>query len=176
MQVSANGITKDTVGLEQNVLSLIVITFITIRLNIPIFVVNMNNTRFATVVHILTLLAKSPGEWLSSDWIAGSIQVNPVIVRKELSTLQKQGWVVSRKGKEGGSMLLVSSKEITLADIYKTVKNSEVLGKLNLNPNPKCPVGKDINKELEGLFAETYEIVFGALQHRTLEGFVKKFI
>ncbi len=135
----------------------------------------MNNTRFATVTHILSILAKSPDEWLSSDWIAGSIQINPVIVRKELSTLQQQGWVITRKGKEGGSKLLVPSNEITLADIYKTVKNSDVLGKVNLNPNPKCPVGKDINNELEGLFVEIYETVLGALEHRTLESFVKKF-
>src|SRR5690606_35616506 len=117
----------------------------------------MNNTRFATVIHILTILAKSPGEWLSSDWIGGSIQINPVIVRKELGALQGQGWVISRKGKEGGYRLLVPSKEISLADIYKTVKIADVLGKRNLNPNPKCPIGKDINKELEDLFAEIDE-------------------
>ncbi len=136
----------------------------------------MNNTRFATVIHILTILAKSPSEWLSSDWIAASIQINPVIVRKELGALQDQGWVISRKGKEGGSMLLVSSDEINLADIYKVVKNSDVLGKKNLNPNSKCPIGKDINKELEDLFVEIDEIVFDALQHRTLASFVKQFI
>ena len=136
----------------------------------------MNNTRFATVIHILTILAKSPDQWLSSDWIAGSIQINPVIVRKELSALQNQGWVSSRKGKEGGYMLFVSNDEINLADIYKMVKTSDVLGKKNLNPNPGCPVGKDINRKLEDLFTEIDETVFTALQHRTLESFVKQFI
>ncbi|MFB2120124.1 Rrf2 family transcriptional regulator [Parapedobacter sp. 2B3] len=135
----------------------------------------MNNTRFATVIHILTLLAKSPGEWLSSDWIAGSIQINPVIVRKELGELQDQGWVTSRKGKEGGYTLLIPGKDINLAAIYKTVKKTDVLGKKNLNPNPKCPIGKDMNKELEDLFAEIDETVFDALRHRTLESFVKQF-
>ncbi len=135
----------------------------------------MNNTRFATIIHILTILAKSPSEWLSSDWIADSININPVIVRKELGVLQDQGWVISRKGKEGGSMLNVSSDEITLADIYKAVKNTNVLGKKNLCPNTKCPIGKDINTELEGLFAETDEIVFAALQRRTLRDFVGQF-
>ncbi|MFC3160874.1 hypothetical protein ACFOEQ_22685 [Chryseobacterium arachidis] len=45
----------------------------------------MNNTRFATAIHIMTLLAESPQEWLTSEWMAGSININPVIVRKELS-------------------------------------------------------------------------------------------
>jgi len=135
----------------------------------------MNNTRFATLTHILTLLAKNPGQWLSSDWISGSIHINPVIVRKELGVLQDLGWVISKKGKEGGSMLHVSSCDISLADIYKAVKNSNVLGKKNNHTDPKCPIGKNINKELENLFAETDEIVLKALQHRTLKSFVAQF-
>ncbi len=135
----------------------------------------MNNTRFATIIHILTLLAKCPDEWLSSDWIAGSIQINPVIVRKELGLLQEQGWVVSKKGKEGGSMLNASSCEISLADIYKAVKNTNVLGKKNSSPNPKCPIGRDINNKLESLFDETDEIVYNALLQRTLKSFVEQF-
>ncbi len=135
----------------------------------------MNNTRFATSIHILTILAKSPGEWLNSDWIAESININPVIVRKELGALQDRGWVVSRKGKEGGSMLHVPSDKITLADIYKAVKNANVLGKKNLNPNPKCPIGRDVNRELENLFTETDELLLAALQRRTLKDFAEQF-
>lgn len=135
----------------------------------------MNNTRFATFLHILTLLAKAPGEWLSSDWIAGSIQINPVIVRKELGILQDRGWVISKKGKEGGSMLGVPSNEISLAEVYKAVQSTHVLGKKNLNPNPKCPVGKLVNVKLEQLFVETDELVYAALSHRTLENFVEQF-
>lgn len=135
----------------------------------------MNNTRFATALHILTLLAKAPDEWLSSDWIAGSIQINPVIVRKELGLLQDRGWVISKKGKEGGSMLGVPSNEISLADIYHAVKSSHVLGKKNQNPNPKCPVGKVVNTQLEQLFIETDESLYAALSNRTLEDFVQQF-
>jgi len=140
-----------------------------------IFAVIMNNTRFATVIHILTILAKSPTEWLSSDWIAGSININPVIVRKELAALQDQGWLTSRKGKDGGTMLNVSSDQITLADIYKAVKNSDVLGKKNLSPNPKCPIGKSINVKLESLAVETDELVVTSLQGKTLNDFMRQF-
>ncbi|PRD45489.1 Rrf2 family transcriptional regulator [Sphingobacterium haloxyli] len=135
----------------------------------------MSNTRFATAIHILTLLAKAPGEWLSSDWIAGSIQINPAIIRKELGVLQDRGWVISKKGKEGGSMLGVPSSEISLADVYHAVKSSHVLGKKNQNPNPKCPVGKLVNGQLEQLFIETDELLYAALSHRTLENFVQQF-
>lgn len=143
--------------------------------NTTTFVINMNNTRFATIIHILTLLAKNPSEWMNSDWIAGSINTNPVIVRKELGVLQEQGWVTSRKGKDGGFILNISSDEITLAELYKVVKNSDVLGKKNLNPNPQCPIGKDINKNLETLFTETDDLVFASLQRKTLKSFMEQF-
>lgn len=57
--------------------------------------------RFAISMHILTLLAKANGEWLPSDLLAGSININPVLVRKELINLRNKGLVVSREGKYG---------------------------------------------------------------------------
>lgn len=135
----------------------------------------MNNTRFATVIHILTLLSESPEEWMNSDWIAGSINTNPVIVRKELGLLQNLGWVISRKGKEGGSKLNVKSEDISVAEIYQAVKNSDVLGKKNQQPNPLCPVGKEINAKLEDLFTETDMVVTAHLQKKSLKDFSKQF-
>src|SRR5690554_5514273 len=135
----------------------------------------MNNTKFATVLHILTILAKRPGEWVSSDWIAGSINVNPVVVRRELGLLQEKGWVTSRKGKEGGSMLRVPASEIGLGDIYQAVRNTDVLGKKNARPNPQCPIGKDINAKLGLLFVETDDLVAKSLSSKTLADFEGQF-
>lgn len=135
----------------------------------------MNNTRFATAIHILTILAADKDAWLNSDYIAGSINVNPVIVRKELIVLQQAGLVESRKGKDGGARLSKSPGQITLTDIYKAVKNSDILGKKNLNTNPKCPVGKNINNRLETLYLETDLLVVNFLQNKTLEEFAGMF-
>lgn len=135
----------------------------------------MNNTRFATMIHILTLLAKSPGEWMNSEWIANSININPVIVRKELGNLQSIGWVTSRKGKEGGFSLNTPSDKITLAELYRIVKNSDVLGKKNQSPNPQCPIGKDINKQLETLYTHTDDLVLESLRTKTLKSFIEQF-
>lgn len=135
----------------------------------------MNNTRFATLIHILTLLATRRGEWLSSDLIAGSININPVIVRKELGALHAQGWIASRKGKEGGTTLTVPADEISLAAVYQLVKNTEVLGKKHLNPNVNCPVGKEINAKLEQLHLEADRLLTVMLGKKTLKDFVKQF-
>ena len=135
----------------------------------------MNNTRFATAIHIMTLLAKSPQEWLTSDWIAGSINVNPVIVRKEISVLREAGLIASRQGKDGGSHLARNAEEISISEIYRAVKNTEVLGKKNQNPNPACNVGKEINVHLDTLFEETDKLVVGFLGNKSLKEFSEQF-
>ena len=135
----------------------------------------MSNTRFATAIHIMTLLAKCQEEWLTSDWIAGSININPVIVRKELGILRDANLVVSKQGKVGGSQIASDPSKIKISDIYKAVKNSEVLGKKNKNPNPICPIGKDINENLKNLFIETDQIVINFLGNKNLKEFSDQF-
>jgi Rrf2 family protein len=135
----------------------------------------MNNTRFATAIHIMTLLAKSPQDWLSSEWIAGSININPAIVRKEISVLREAGLIVSKQGKEGGSQLAKNAGSITISEIYSVVKNTDVLGKKNQNPNPACSVGKEINNHLTHLFIETDELVVKFLGNKSLQEFSDQF-
>ena len=118
---------------------------------------------------------KNPQAFLTSDWLAGSINVNPVIVRKELINLKKSGLVESRQGKDGGVRIGKDAENINVAEIYEAIKNSEVLGKKNLNPNPLCNVGKDINKNLNQLFSETDDLVFQFLKDKKLSDFTRQF-
>jgi len=123
----------------------------------------------------MTLLAKEPEKFLTSEWIAGSININPVIVRKELIILKKFGLIESRQGKDGGARILKNAVEISITEIYEAVRNSEILGKKNLNPNPKCTVGKDINKNLNVLFSETENVVQQFLMNKKLSDFMNQF-
>eukprot|EP01132_Coremiostelium_polycephalum_P017461 gene17461-20903_t len=135
----------------------------------------MNNGRFAISLHILTLLDQSNGEVLSSEYIAGSININPVLVRKELISLRNQGLVLSKEGKNGGSYLAKPSTEITLAEIYNSVKQISLLGQAKNTPNPKCPVGKQINKHLNDLYVNTENVLIKELAAQTLADFSRKF-
>src|ERR1700744_304695 len=106
------------------------------------------NGRFQIAMHILTLLDHSEGELLSSDYIAGSVNANPALIRKELAVLNKAGLVSSKGGKTGGYTVAKSSKSIKLADIYQAVNQQSVLGVAKNIPNPDCPVGKQINQSI----------------------------
>lgn len=135
----------------------------------------MNNGRFAISVHILTLLAMVEEEWISSDYLAGSININPVLVRKELGNLRANGLVKSKEGKAGGSKLSKPADEILMSDIYEAVRLNELLGKgVNL-PNPACPVGRDINVHLDSLYEESERALVASLAQTKLSEFCQKF-
>jgi Rrf2 family protein len=135
----------------------------------------MNNGRFSISLHILTLLDRFPDELVSSEFLAGSININPVLVRKELSNLKKHGLVESKEGKAGGFSLGKPSKQIRLSDIYKAVRQVPVLGHTKNEPNPKCAIGKQINKHLDNLYEEAEEALIKKLDKTTLADFSNRF-
>lgn len=134
----------------------------------------MNNGRFATCLHILTLLASQPGEWLSSDYIAGSININPVLVRKEIISLRGQGMIVSKEGKGGGSMLAIAPQKIVLSEVFKATQQSRLLGRTN-DPNNNCPIGRKINQHIDQLFDTAEQAVLNKLSKTTLAEFCAQF-
>jgi len=135
----------------------------------------MNNGRFAIALHILTLLDKANGELLSSEYLAGSININPVLVRKELGNLRNYHFVTSKEGKNGGSSLAKSANEITLGEVYESVRQISLLGNQKNTPNPKCPVGKDINMHLNNLYNDTEKVLIDQLSKQTLAAFSNQF-
>jgi|SRR5690606_33108390 len=134
----------------------------------------MNNLRFSTAVHILVLLDKNRGELLTSDFIAGSINVNPVVVRRELKLLREAGFIDAKKGKIGGCTLAVSADKILLGDLYKIVNRDNMLGRKN-QTNPNCPVGKQMNDKLDILFDNTDKQLIDALNKQSLQDFSNQF-
>ena len=135
----------------------------------------MNNVRFATVLHILTLLAQQEPELLSSEYIASSININPVLVRKELGNLRSLCLVMSKEGKNGGSTLAKPANQILLSEVYSAIRQAPLLGRSN-EPNPKCPVGKQINSHITDLYLDAEEALIQKLSKQTLGDFVNRFI
>ena len=133
------------------------------------------NGRFAISMHILTLLAKANGEWLTSDFLAGSININPVLVRKEISNLRNAGLVVSREGKSGGSALTKPASQIRVSDVFLATRQGPFLGSARNTPNPACPVGRQINTHLDNLYQEAEEALIQKLGDSTLDEFSHRF-
>ena len=135
----------------------------------------MIKSKFATAVHILSLLSLSPGEWLTSEYIAGSLNTNPALVRKELVSLRAAGLIESKEGKNGGSRLARPASAIRLSDVFAAVKETHVFGFSPNMPNPACPVGAGIKNALDDLFTEIDDSIYNKLKHFTLAAFSTRF-
>ncbi len=133
------------------------------------------NGRFPIAVHILTLLSKADGELLSSDYIAGSININPALARKEISNLRNHGLIASKEGKNGGYSLGKPANQISLADVYLLVKTQPLLGIAKNTPNPDCPVGKQINKNIDELYADVDKTILKKLGSIHIADFSNRF-
>ncbi len=103
------------------------------------------SSRFTIATHILVCVCVFENEVkVTSNFLASSIQVNPVIVRNLLGLLSDAGLVEVKAG-VGGTFLAKPAEDITLLDIFKAVEKEESLFHFHENPNPQCPVGKNIH-------------------------------
>ena len=112
------------------------------------------SSRFPIAIHILLAIAEFEGkEKTTSVFLAGSVNVNPVIIRNTLRQLKSAGLVTVKAG-EGGAALAKEPKAITLTDVFDAVEKEEELFHFHENPNPQCPVGKNVHAVLDNrLFA-----------------------
>lgn len=109
-------------------------------------------SRFTIAIHMLVIVALEGKEnKITSDFLASSVGVNPVIIRKTLSQLKKAELVTVARG-TGGAEIIKNLENISLLDIYQAV---ECLGKTGQlfsfhdNPNPNCPIGSNIHGVLD---------------------------
>src|SRR5712691_7992106 len=117
--------------------------------------------RFAMAVHVLAVLAYKDGDRVTSVFLAGSVNTNPVIIRRLLLALQKARLVETRKGAGFGSRLSRSPARINLAEVYRAVEDTEPFATPTRKPNTGCPVGNCMREELDRIFGSAQE----ALEH-----------
>lgn len=107
--------------------------------------------RFAIAVHTLTLLESDAEQEYTSEYMAGSIGVNPVVVRNVLGMLRRAGLVRTQQGVPGARLARDPSR-ITLLEVYRAVEPENELFSIHDRPNPNCPVGANIQQSLESVF------------------------
>ncbi len=129
------------------------------------------SSRFTLAVHILICIDTFKDECkTTSDFLASSTNVNPVIVRKILSQLKSAGLVEVARG-SGGASLPKALNEITFLDIYKAVEciDKGELFHFHENPNEKCPVGRNIHSILDDKLIQVQSALEKELTSITLE-------
>jgi DNA-binding IscR family transcriptional regulator len=119
-------------------------------------------------VHVLAVLAYEQGDRVTSASLAGSINTNPVIVRRLLLSLKKAKLVDTSKGAGSGSRLSRSPHRINMAEIYRSVEDSEPFATPVRKPNKACPVGRSILDALGIYFVSAQRAMEADLEKTSL--------
>ena len=110
------------------------------------------SSRFTIALHILTCIEEFKNDYnITSDFLASSINVNPVVIRRILQKLKSAGIITVARGNVGNMEINRDLKDITFYDVYKAVDcvDDEGLFHFHENPNPRCPVGRNIHNVLD---------------------------
>ena len=110
---------------------------------------------------------------MTSSMLAGSVNTNPVIIRRLLLTLKQARLIDTRKGADAGSRLSRSPQRINLAEIYRAVELHDAFSSPARKPNAGCPVGNCIRKTLEKVFESAESALERDLEKTTLADVVQ---
>lgn len=129
------------------------------------------SSRFTIAVHIFACIDTFEKDYkITSDFLSTSINVNPVIIRKILSSLKKSGLLHVQRG-TGGTTIAKPLDQITLFDIYQSVEcveNGELFH-FHENPNQDCLVGKNIHNILDDKLIRVQKAMENELSSITLK-------
>ena len=133
------------------------------------------SSRFTIAIHIFACIDTFENEHkLTSDFIAGSVNVNPVVIRRILQQLKSAGLVTVARG-SGGVSFAKPMNEITLLDIFNAVDSIEdnQLFHFHENPNTDCPVGRNIHHGLDEKLTVIQSSLEQSMQNITIADVVK---
>lgn len=132
------------------------------------------SSRFTVAVHSLSLIHMSRDAHCTSEWIAGSVNTNPVVIRNVLGKLKRAGLVNVRAG-AGGAYLIREPEDISLLDIYRAVEVVEEgeLFHFHDAPNPQCPVGANIETVLNIILIRAQDAMENVLKEVRLSDLVQ---
>ncbi|SDB02294.1 Rrf2 family transcriptional regulator [Eubacterium oxidoreducens] len=132
-------------------------------------------SKFTIAVHVITAIDYfSETETVTSNFLAGSVGANPVIVRNVMGSLKEAGIIDISQGKSGITLAKELS-ETTFFDVYKAVDcvNDEGLFHFHENPNIECPVGRNIHKSIDGKLLKVQQAMEDELKRITLADVVE---
>ena len=132
-------------------------------------------SRFTVAVHTLLVIHTfGKTEKVTSDFIAASVNVKPVVIRRTLSSLKAAGMIDVKAG-SGGARIVKDLESITLYDVYKAVDSVDGgLFHFHENPSPACPVGRNIHAVLDGHLADAQAAMENELKKISLASLTRE--
>ncbi|MEK4299176.1 Rrf2 family transcriptional regulator [Oceanobacillus sp. FSL W8-0428] len=135
------------------------------------------SSRFSVGIHILALIEINKNGASTSEFLAGSVNTNPAVIRKIMGMLKGAGLVKVQPG-IAGAELAKNLSDITLFDVYKAVNvvQEKELFSVHDNPNPDCTVGRNIQAAIVPVFEAAQTALEKSLGNVSVEDVVDDII
>jgi Rrf2 family protein len=104
----------------------------------------------------------------TSEGVAGSVNTNPVVIRRLLGRMRDAGLVHSRRGTDAGWVLARPLEDITLRDVYEAIEPPPLFAMHRSEPNLGCPVGSGIQPAMRPVYDRVEQAVRTELARITL--------
>ena len=133
------------------------------------------SSRLTIAIHILTAIDTFQNNYkVTSEFLATSINVNAVIIRRTMQSLKGAGLIEVKRG-TGGMAIAKPMNQITLLDIFNAVEPLENgrLFHFHENPNTACPVGRNIHAGLDDKLFSIQAAMEDKMKSITLEDVVR---
>ncbi|MFV0556629.1 MAG: Rrf2 family transcriptional regulator [Lactovum sp.] len=132
----------------------------------------MRNNKLSVAVHIICLIEKlsASGHVVISDFIAGSVNINPASVRRIIPVLTKSEIIYKSNGYQ-----ISHFKKLTLYDVLKSVDYDNHLFYPHTNSNLQCPVGSEIEGKMLKIYSGLEKNLDNELKEIKLSEIIQSF-
>lgn len=131
------------------------------------------NTQFSIAIHVLAALAHHEGSF-TSEHLAGSVNANPVFVKRILVKLSKADLVYSAVGKSGGYTLARGPESISLLDVFSAVDPPSASAVHTYPVNADCFISSNIKDVMAEVLSDIQKAVERELRTTTLADVVSR--
>ncbi|MBR9764570.1 MAG: Rrf2 family transcriptional regulator [Rhodobacteraceae bacterium] len=132
------------------------------------------DSRLSSVLHALLHMAEHDGR-MTSDALAQCLGTNPVVVRRTMGLLRRQGLVDSDRGPSGGWRITADLDKVTLRQLHEALGEPAFFAIGHRQEAPECLVEQAVNAALDDAFDEAEALLLKRFAHVTLADLAKDF-
>ena len=132
------------------------------------------STKLSDTIHLLVFLYLAEGDRITSAKIAESVKTNPAYIRQLMSALKKGGLITSDRG-QANAALTRTVDRITMLDIYRAVEGEKPLLHLDIQTNPECGVGVNIQLAIGDFYREVQDAAEQKMRKITLKDIIERY-
>ncbi|WP_323704305.1 redox-sensitive transcriptional regulator HypR [Mammaliicoccus sp. Dog046] len=135
------------------------------------------NLEFNIAVHALTFLSKHSTERYSSSELAAKICVNPVQLRRVMSKLLEEGYVITTMGKYGGYSINGNGLTIQLSALFKLFNDQRTYGRIYTGEQEsECEISREMTNVMTDYHQQEREVLEKFYQNISIGDVLNKII